>query len=444
MTRLPSYQTAPADVHATLDEWMLVDGLPIVYDPEKSHGYTIVDSRTGDEYLDLFSFFASMPIGHNHPGLSDEGFRQRLLAAALVKPSNSDIYTQPLADFVAAFGRTLPTPFKHTFFVEGGALAVENALKVAFDWKVRKNIAAGRCLATAEPDLGTAVIHFENAFHGRSGYTLSLTNGTSPVKTMYFPKFDWPRVPVPGCRFPVDTAKVEEAEAESVAAIEAAFAKRPHDVAAIIVEPIQGEGGDVHLRPEFLAKLRTLCDQHEALLIFDEVQTGLGLTGRWWAFEGLGVAPDVFSFGKKTQVCGIAAGPRVDEVDSCFSVSSRINSTWGGNLADMVRCTRYIEIIEAEDLVGNAARVGEAFGKALTRLAANNTLLANVRGRGLMRAFDLPDTGTRDGLLEALRKHKVLVLGAGARSVRFRPVLDFDEAGVDLTMDRLQTALGEL
>ncbi len=444
MTQPLSYLTAPADVHETLAKWMLVDGLPIVYDTAKSHGYTIIDARTGEAYLDLFSFFASMPIGHNHPGLADEGFRQRLLAAALVKPSNSDIYTQAMADFVAAFGRTLPEPFVHTFFIEGGALAVENALKVAFDWKVRKNIAAGRCVATPDPTLGTSVIHFENAFHGRSGYTLSLTNGTSPAKTMYFPKFPWPRVPAPGCRFPVNLAAVEQAEAESVAAIEAAFTKRPHDVAAIIVETIQGEGGDVHLRPEFLARLRTLCDRHEALLIFDEVQAGMGLTGHWWAFEGLGVTPDIFAFGKKTQVCGIAAGPRVDEVDSVFKVSSRINSTWGGNLADMVRCTRYIEIIEAEDLVGNAARVGKLFGEALTQLAADNSVLSNVRGAGLMRAFDLPDTGTRDGLLKALRRHKVLVLGAGSRSIRFRPVLDFDEAGVDLTIDRLRKALGEL
>jgi L-lysine 6-transaminase len=444
MTHDIAYRTAPTDVHATLGKWMLVDGLPIVYDPAASRGYTVVDSRTGDEYLDLFSFFASMPVGHNHPGLADEGFRARLLAAALVKPSNSDIYTQPMADFVAAFGRTLPAEFVHTFFIEGGALAVENALKVAFDWKVRKNIAAGRCPDTNEPTLGTKILHFEGAFHGRSGYTLSLTNGTSPAKTKYFPKFDWPRVSTPGCHFPVDLARVEAAEAASVAEIEAVFGAHPHDVAAIIVETILGEGGDIHLRPAFLAKLRQLCDTHEALLIFDEVQAGMGLTGNWWAFSGLGVTPDIFAFGKKSQVCGIAATARVDEVESCFKVSSRINSTWGGNLADMVRCTRYIEIIEQEDLVGNAARVGEIFGERLAHLADRYTVISNVRGRGLMRAFDLPDPATRDSLARALTRHKVLGLTAGSRSLRFRPVLDFDEAGVDLSIDRLRAALGEL
>jgi L-lysine 6-transaminase len=394
--------------------------------------------------LDLLSFFASMPVGHNHPGLADEGFRRRLLAAAMVKPSNSDIYTQPMADFVAAFGRTLPDGFEHTFFIEGGALAVENALKVAFDWKVRKNVEAGRCPDTDEPTLGTKIVHFQGAFHGRSGYTLSLTNGASPAKTKYFPKFDWPRISTPGCRFPVDVAEVEAAEARSVAEIEAAFAAHPHDIAAIIIETIQGEGGDVHFRPEFLAKLRQLCDTHEALLIFDEVQTGLGMTGQWWAFSGLGVTPDVFSFGKKTQVCGIAATARVDEVESCFQVSSRINSTWGGNLADMVRCTRYIEIIEQEDLVANAAKIGEILGQQLAQLAEGYTIISNVRGRGLMRAFDLPDTATRDSLVKALVRNKVLILPAGAKSIRFRPALDFDEAGVDLAMDRLRAALGEL
>src|SRR6185295_11857811 len=144
--------------------------------------------------------------------------------------------------------------------------------------------------------------------------------------------------------------------------------------------------------PEFLQQLRVLADRHEALLVFDEVQTGLGATGTLWAYQQMGVVPDLLVFGKKTQVCGFMSTSRIDEVEgNVFRVSSRINSTWGGSLADMVRCARYLQVIRDERLVENAARVGRAFLAGLQRLAAEFPLVSNVRGRGLMLALDLPD-----------------------------------------------------
>ena len=443
----PTYETRAARVHETLKRWMLVDGFPFVYDAEASHGSILVDKRNGDEYLDLFSFFASMPLSHNHPGLRDEGYRSRLLSAAMVKPSNSDIYTEAMADFVQTFARTLPDGFEHLFFIEGGALAVENAIKVAFDWKVRKNIAAGRTADEVTPTLGTRVLHFRGAFHGRTGYTLSLTNSFSPDKIKYFPKFDWPRVSTPGVRFPLEgdnLAATLEAEAQSIAEIEQAIARHPHDIAAMIIETIQGEGGDVHFRPEFLARLRQLCDEHEILLVFDEVQAGMGITGKWWAFEHMGVAPDIFCFGKKSQVCGIAATRRVDEVDSCFTVPSRINSTWGGNLVDMVRATRYIELIEEHGLVDNARDVGAYLLEQLRGLEREYGPISNARGLGLMCAFDLPTSEARDQLQQLLMKKRALILPSGSRSLRFRPVLDFSRADVDRTIATVREAIGEL
>ncbi|MEM9456970.1 MAG: L-lysine 6-transaminase [Myxococcota bacterium] len=445
----PSYQTAPTDVHEVLRQWILADGLPLVYDAARSHDAFVVDARTGQEYLDLFSFFASMPIGHNHAGLCDTAFLARLQQAALVKPSNSDVYTPAMADFVRAMGRTMPQAFSHLFFIEGGALAVENALKVAFDWKVRRNIAKGRIGPDAgdDPQLGTRVVHFQMAFHGRSGYTLSLTNGFSPAKTQYFPKFDWPRVSTPGRRFP-DTpqniAATEAAEAQSLAEIKKAFADHPDEIAAIIIETIQGEGGDQHFRPEFFAQLRELCDTEEALLIFDEVQAGMGITGRWWAFEHMGIAPDVFSFGKKAQVCGLGSTTRVDEVDSVFKVSSRINSTWGGNLVDMVRCQRYIEIIEQYDLLTNATEVGGYLLEQLRGLEDTYPHVSAARGRGLMCAFDLPTPEARDQALQLVSEQHVMILPAGARSLRFRPVLDFSRDHVDLAITRIKAALDKM
>src|SRR5262249_25897689 len=161
----------------------------------------------------------------------------------------------------------------------------------------------------------------------------------------HFPKFDWPRLPTPALEFPLDSAslgRVAEAEARILAAAEGAFNDRPDEIAAILIEPIQGEGGDNHFRPEFLRELRKLPDRCEALLIFDEVQTGVGLTGKWWAFQHAGVVPDILCFAKKMQVGGIFVSRRVDEVDSVFKVPSRISSTWGGSLADMVRATRIL------------------------------------------------------------------------------------------------------
>ena len=429
------FHTSPGDVLPHLRRWLLVDGFELVLDLERSRGVHLHDALTGSDFLDLFAFFGSQPLGYNHPGMTDPAFRERLLQAALVKPSNSDVYTQGLADFVDAMARTLPDGFLHLFFVEGGALAVENALKAAFDWKVRKNLAAGR------GELGSQVIHFERAFHGRSGYTLSLTNTFDPRKIQYFPKFPWPRITTPGIREDVDAEAQDRREDQSLQQIHAAIAAHPHDIAALLIETIQGEGGDVHFRPQFLQELRRICDAEEIILIFDEVQTGMGITGTWWAFEQLGVRPDIFAFGKKSQTCGIAATGRLDEIDGVFKVSSRINSTWGGNLVDMVRATRYIEIIEQERLLENARTTGAELLARLKELATDRPDITNPRGRGLMCAFDLPDTRTRDALRKRLLAERVIMLACGERSLRFRPVLDFSPADVALAMARIRSAL---
>jgi L-lysine 6-transaminase len=183
------------------------------------------------------------------------------------------------------------------------------------------------------------VLHFEQAFHGRTGYTMSLTN-TEPNKLALSRNSTGRACSIRKCMFPMDeknTEKVVAMEKKAIAQAEKHFEIYKDDIAAIIIEPIQGEGGDNHFRPEFHQALRELADKHEALLIYDEVQTGVGLTGKFWAHEHY-VKPDILAFGKKAQVCGILAGTRIDDLDTnVFRVSSRINSTWGGNLVDMVR-----------------------------------------------------------------------------------------------------------
>jgi L-lysine 6-transaminase len=434
----------PADVREVLGRSILADGLDFVLDIESSTGSILVDARTGERYLDMFTFFASSALGMNHSALADdEAFRAELVQAAVNKPSNSDVYSVPMARFVDTFARVLGDPaLPHLFFVDGGALAVENALKVAFDWKSRINEAHGTVSSSssrAGSELGTKVLHLRGAFHGRSGYTLSLTN-TDPNKVARFPKFDWPRIDAPYIRAEAD---MDAVEAESLRQARAAFEAHPDDIACFIAEPIQGEGGDRHFRPQFFAAMRELCDEFDALLIFDEVQTGCGLTGTAWAYQQLGVAPDVVAFGKKTQVCGIMAGRRVDEVaDNVFAVSSRINSTWGGNLVDMVRSRRILEVIEADGLMERAAEMGRYLHARLEELRTEfPDLVRDVRGRGLMRAFSLPSGEQRDELIRNLWDRRVVMLASGPDSVRFRPALTVSYREIDQAVAAVRAAL---
>lgn len=425
-----------------LSKHMLRDGMNLVLDFEGSHGNYLRDLRSGKEYLDFFSFFASLPIGFNHPGTKDPAYQTKLSRVAQIKPSNADIYSMEMAEFVGTFARIAGDQnFQKFFFISGGALAVENTLKAAFDWKVRKNLAAGK------GEKGSQIIHFQQAFHGRSGYTMSLTN-TDPLKTMYFPKFDWPRISNPKCRFPMDLSALNDviaAEKQALDEIQTAIEQNPDDIAAIIIEPIQSEGGDNHFRAEFLKALRQLCDQHEMLLIFDEVQTGIGLTGKMWAYQHFPEAtPDLVSFGKKTQICGMMSTERINEVDSVFKVSSRINSTFGGNLVDMVRCQRYLEIIEQEKLVDNAAKVGSFLLDGLQQLQKNHEKISNVRGRGLLLSFDCPDPEFRRQLRDSMYDHQMIALVCGERSMRFRPGLTISEAEASKGLEILDTCLKKL
>jgi L-lysine 6-transaminase len=414
---------APRDVVASLENHVLVDGFKLVFDLEKSRGSRFVDAATGREFVDLYGFYASQPVGFNHPHFENPEVEKELLAAAKIKVANPDVYTVQYANFIETFARVVGLPpLERYFFIEGGALAVENALKAAMDWKVRKNLAAGR------GERGTEIIHFEGAFHGRSGYTMSLTN-TDPKKVAYFAKFPWPRISTPSLDFSLpENARLADVVAKekiSEKQIRAVLAQKGADVAAIIIEPVQGEGGDNHFRAEFFQTLRQICDEQDVLLIFDEVQCGMGITGARWCCEHSGVLPDLLVFGKKAQVCGVMAGPRLDEVaENCFRLPGRINSTWGGNFTDYVRSTHFLRIIESEKLIANARAQGEVFLAGLKMLAQKYPLLTAARGRGLMLAFDLPDRARRDAFWQGCYELDLLVIRCGERSIRLRPVLD--------------------
>ncbi len=430
------------NVKNVLSKHMLADGFDIIIDLEKSHGSWLVDKRNGDEYLDFFSMFASLSVGFNHPYLVSK--KDELGRIAINKPTNSDIYSEEMAGFLETFSRVgIPDYLPYAFFVSGGGLAVENALKAAFDWKVRKNFEKGETEV-----VGLKVLHFKESFHGRTGYTLSLTNTSDPRKTQYFPLFDWPRVTTPKLTFPLDENKEknESLEKQAIVEINEVVARDAKNIACIIIEPIQGEGGDNHFSKSFFAELRKICDENEMLLIFDEVQSGAGLTGKFWAHQNYDVKPDIISFGKKTQVCGILAGPRLDEVkDNVFKESSRINSTWGGNLIDMTRFKYTLEIIEKENLVENAFAMGAVLLNELEAIQKEYPeLISNVRGKGLMCAFDLPDGAQRDVFLAKMWENKVMILLCGDKSMRFRPHLNVNEDEIKQGCKIIRTILSEM
>ena len=430
------------EARKTIGQHMLADGMNPVIDLEKSHGSWLVDGSSGKEYLDLFSMYASMSVGYNHPYVLEN--KERLTKASINKPANSDIYSPEMATFVETVSRvTKPDYMPYAFYIEGGALAVENALKAAFDWKARKNLSLGKDLPK------NLVIHLKDCFHGRSGYTMSLTDSPDPRKVQYFPKFDWPRITNPSMIFPMNeenTRTVEELEKHSIEELKSILYNNADDVACLILEPIQGEGGDNHFRTEYLSKLKELSLENDFLLIFDEVQTGVGITGKMWAHEHSNVTPDLMSFGKKTQCCGMFAGNRLNEVDDhVFKESSRINSTFGGNLVDMVRFTIYLELIEKDELVGAASANGEyLLGCLLDLQNKYGDLMSNSRGKGLFCAFDLPSPEQRDKFITEMEELGVIILGCGHRSIRFRPHLNITKGDIDIGISMIGNALSQL
>lgn len=434
---IASHPQVTNKVKATLTKHILADGFDFVMDLEKSHGSWIHDKLSGTDYLDMFSMFASASIGYNHPYLVKN--QDWLGKMAINKPTLADVYSEEYAEFMETFARVaIPEHLQYAFFISGGTLAVENAMKACFDWKTRKNF---------EKELdteGDICIHFRQAFHGRSGYTLSLTNTSDPRKYQYFPKFDWPRILNPHLNFPITEENLEETiknENLALLNIEEAILSNPNRVACIIIEPIQAEGGDHHFRDEFFQGLRKLCDENEVLLIFDEVQTGIGITGKMWAFEHFTAKPDIISFGKKTQVCGVLANKeKFDEVpNNVFRESSRINSTFGGNFIDMMRLKLILEVIENENLVENAKNVGTYLLNGLKNLEAKYpNVISGARGRGLMCAINLPTGADRDRMREELYKENVIILSCGDNSIRFRPHLNVSEEEIQIVLDKIE------
>lgn len=427
------------NLHNRAAKHILTDHLDVEINLTKSKGNYIYDDKSGRYLLDCFSYIASNPIGHNHAKMLDSKFQKKLLKAALNNPSNSDVLTEEYVSFIETFDRVLNKQkhFNKYFFIAGGSAAVENALKTAFDWKLHKNLQKDIHIHPNDLD----IIHFKGAFHGRGGYTVSLTNSADPAKYRFFPKFNWTRLSA--LNPAIDSDGIHSLREGFIAELKNIISQNRNKIAAIIVETIQGEGGDRQFPQEFHYELDNIRRSEDILIIYDEVQTGVGLTGRAWAYENYDVKPDIICFGKKTQVCGIAVGDRItNDKESVFNVSSRINSTWMGNLVDAVRSQRYLEIIEEDKLIDNAAVVGNYLQDRLRALEDSDLYpIYGSRGVGLMCSFSFVNTNRRTQFLQDCFKNGLFILGSGTDSVRFRPSLNFTEKNVDEAMEIIEKGL---
>jgi len=421
-------------------------------DARRSLGNYAVDVD-GNVLLDVYGHIAAIPLGYNHPALLSALRAGRFDWAAGYRPA---LGVAPSEEWVELVERSLmriaPRGLSRVLTVTSGAEAVENAIKAAFVRLAarRRNGAPASseelaaCMQNRQA-LANAfkVVSFEGGFHGRSLGALSLTR-SKPLHKLDFPAFAWPTAPFPTSRFPLAEHAPEnrEREARSLAAVESIFRAHPGEVAALIVEPIQGEGGDNHASPDFFRALRKLTREHEVAFIVDEVQTAGGATGDFWAHEAwqLDDPPDLVTFSKKLQLGGYFCREEFQPAEPL-----RIFNTFLGDPFRLAQLDVVLEVIESDRLLALVQRSGAALVAGLVALAERHPgLLSEARGRGTFAAIDVRDAAAQARILSGCRARGLEVGGSGARSIRFRPALIYGARQVEETLAILDDACREL
>ncbi|MGD0682240.1 MAG: acetyl ornithine aminotransferase family protein [Terracidiphilus sp.] len=393
-----------------------------------------VEDVDGNVFLDFAAGIAVASTGHCHPEVVAAIQKQ---AAELIHISGTDFYCELMTDLAARLSAIAPMPGPHkVFYGNSGAEAIECAFKLARYHTGRQN-----------------VIAFLGAFHGRTMGALSLT-GSKPQQKRRFA----PLVPgVTHVRYPyayrgcTGGAQAEEAFSLGCARyIEEKLFKSilpPEEVAAIFVEPIQGEGGYVVAPDNFMRELRGICDRHGILLVADEVQSGAGRTGKWWAIEHTGVEPDIVCMAK-----GIASGMPLSVCMSRAEIMDWVPgshaSTFGGNPVSIAAALATMNILEREG-IGNAARVGGQMLERLRGWTKTHPLVGDVRGRGLMIGVELvkdkatrePATALRNRVETLAFERGLIVLGCGETTLRICPPLIVSEQEATVALDILEEAI---
>lgn len=393
----------------------------------------MVEDVDGNLFLDFMAGIAVASTGHSHPRVVRAIEEQ---ARKFLHICGSDYYYEPMVALAEKLGRLTPGPgAKKVFFTNSGTETIEAAIKLARYYTKRQHIIA-----------------FHGAFHGRTLGSLSLTASRAAHRAHFGPLIPGVHhVPYPFCRRP-DQQKPEACARESIQIIEEVLFRHevlPEEVAAVFVEPIQGEGGYIVPPPEYLPMLQDLCRKHGILLVVDEIQSGFGRTGKMFASEHWALEPDIVCAAKGI-ASGMPLGAMIARAEISSWPSSSHGSTFGGNPVACAAALATIELIE-EGLVENAAKMGALLKERLTALGTHHNTIADVRGLGLMVGVEFcrpddnntPDRQLRERVMQKCFEKGLLLLGCGESTLRFCPPLIVTAEEVETAVRLFDEAIPE-
>ncbi|KAG2182926.1 hypothetical protein INT44_005907 [Umbelopsis vinacea] len=446
----PSVKTAipgPAskEIMSRLDQYQDTRSVFYIADFHKSKGNYIVDAD-GNVLLDVFAQIASIPIGYNSPAFLSLASSPVFQSALANRPALGVNPTKDWVDTVeSAFMSVAPKGMPNVFTAMCGSCANENAFKTAFIYKAAKSRGEKdfsleelqSCMknqAPGSPDM--SILSFTQAFHGRLFGSLTAT-ASKAIHKVDIPAFDWPKATFPLRKYPLEdnVEYNQKVEKESLAEVEKLVKSWKSPVAAVVVEPVQSEGGDNHASPEYFRGLQKICQEHDVLFIVDEVQTGVGATGTFWAHEAwnLPSPPDLVTFSKKFQAAGFYSHEKFRPAQPY-----RLYNTWMGDPVRALQSAAIVREVQDKNLLENVNRVGDYLQKELKDISRKHGKLENVRGQGTFIAFDLPTPQERDALIGEMRKNGVNIGGCGDRAIRLRPMLTFQMKHADIFLDTLE------